>query len=502
MARQGVCWAFSAAVASGITANLAGSDIQAFVNDIIHHVDGGAASGHTRPRSRSRSPPAAVGRGAYSSSSAEAPQGGVHRPFGDPFAAAGHSASRPAPQPSPRGGGYEVGRGGYNADSRGRSGYGGPQEGSSAGHNGSSGGRYSQSGAPSHSGSGGNSRSLRVADLPPDLMDLSRLSGHFKRYGVVTNIMLQASKRMAYVQMDSREAAQRALDSRDFVCGNSAVSVSWARHDPSAPRDTPQGATPDAAGIAPPAHVHDSAPVVADAPVSALQRAAAPTLASVMAGESVGVTAAAPPVMDHNTARVVSLVQRKGEELSTIASMLASYKEAVHKLKEGGDSLSPGDRQALLVQVKAIGAEIKRKQAASAAALETAKRAAESAAESAAMDPAAKRAAAIAARGRGRGRGGRGAARGGGAARGTRTAHSDAAGSVEVADVVAAAAQSLAGTGMLKGEEKQDDTVQGDDGEYDEQEGGDVLDDNLEGAYDEEGDEGGDDTEEVVIGDE
>jgi len=487
-------------------------DVRDFVGDILHHVDGGAAAGWGT-RGRSRSPPAdrrGAPPAAYSSGSGAPPP----RPFGDPFAAAGQVQVQSSQHSAPHSGGHDAGRGGgvsYGGpDGRGgrQGGYGGNRDSSSAPHQ--SGGRYSQD-PPAHRGgsgsgnsSGGGSRSLRVGELPPQLMDLARLSGHFGRYGVVTNIMLQASKRAAYVQMDSAEAAQRALDSREFVCGNSSVRLSWARHDPSAPRDAPQGAQPDAQGLAAAnsAQLQHSAPVIADAPASALSGAPPLTAAAAISGEGVG-GAVQPPTMDRNTARVLDLVQRKGEELGTIASMLASYKEGLAKLRAGGADLSPGDKQALLVQLKAIGGEIKRKQAASASALETAKRAAESAAAAAAMDPAERRAAAIAARGGGAGRGrGRGGMRGGGAARPGRSSGGDAGDSVEVsdvADVVAAAAQALAGKGVLKSDAEASIAEEQEGDEYDEYDGGEEPYGGGEQHYDEEGEGGAD---EVVVGDE
>lgn len=93
-------------------------------------------------------------------------------------------------------------------------------------------------------------KTLRVADLDPELCTLPSLSMHFSTFGKVTNVMVARKAGEAYVQfVDHKTAAAAKAGSADGVCGDPKAKVSWARHDPQAPEGAPPAPAPAPAAV-------------------------------------------------------------------------------------------------------------------------------------------------------------------------------------------------------------------------------------------------------------
>lgn len=89
-------------------------------------------------------------------------------------------------------------------------------------------------------------KTLYVKSIPPNQMNLMKLSAHFGRFGTVVNIQLRPKEGAAYVQFDDHASAERAFKSPKSVMGNRFIKVVWSFSDPS----DPEGAAAQAAGEA------------------------------------------------------------------------------------------------------------------------------------------------------------------------------------------------------------------------------------------------------------
>lgn len=73
---------------------------------------------------------------------------------------------------------------------------------------------------------------LIVSNIPDYLFSMIKLGGHFEMFGTVVKINLEPEKKIAYVQMSTKEEAEIALKSAKSVCNNRFIKVYWAKFDP------------------------------------------------------------------------------------------------------------------------------------------------------------------------------------------------------------------------------------------------------------------------------
>jgi hypothetical protein len=72
---------------------------------------------------------------------------------------------------------------------------------------------------------------LCVMNIPPNLLSIEKLNGHFKQFGNVMNINLKPELEMAFVQMSSSEEAFEALGSTEPVLGSRSIRVQWGNRE-------------------------------------------------------------------------------------------------------------------------------------------------------------------------------------------------------------------------------------------------------------------------------
>ncbi|OQS04958.1 RNA-binding protein [Thraustotheca clavata] len=80
---------------------------------------------------------------------------------------------------------------------------------------------------------------LRVDNVDPKFINVTKLSAHFSKFGDVVNIQMRPQFKCAFVQFASVEMAKRAFHSPIPVCNNRFISVHFAKHAPKDLGDIP-----------------------------------------------------------------------------------------------------------------------------------------------------------------------------------------------------------------------------------------------------------------------
>lgn len=219
-------------------------------------------------------------------------------------------------------------------------------------------------------------RTLRISNIPIHLLNIVPLAAHFGRFGIVSNILVRppvrgASHSEAYVQFSAHAPAARAKGAPDPVCGEPAIAVSWARHDPSAPEGMPpESSAPEApAGSG---SVRDKQQWAGN-PGSQLQ-------SSTLHVHSGGSAAPAPPASSPMSA-AQALLDKQRDQAAVVDSAIARYKAMLSELQAGRAGMDKAALASAMAAVKSQAEAIKSAQAKLAAAVATAQRAALSAQE-------------------------------------------------------------------------------------------------------------------------
>ncbi len=68
-----------------------------------------------------------------------------------------------------------------------------------------------------------------VNNIPPERCDVDSINSHFRQFGRVLNIKVQANRHSAVIEFSERAEAVLALDSADFPFGEPNVAVRWGK---------------------------------------------------------------------------------------------------------------------------------------------------------------------------------------------------------------------------------------------------------------------------------
>lgn len=88
---------------------------------------------------------------------------------------------------------------------------------------------------------------LRVSNVDPKYVNMTKLSLHFSKFGNVVNVQMRPSFKCAYVQYATEDEAKKAFHSPIPVCNNRFIEVKWAKYDPKDPEGAPSIAEQSAA---------------------------------------------------------------------------------------------------------------------------------------------------------------------------------------------------------------------------------------------------------------
>lgn len=124
------------------------------------------------------------------------------------------------------------------------------------GGRGGRGGRFGGRGGGEFDGAGkdeyeaaaaGAKTTLRVSNVDPKYVNMTKLSLHFSKFGNVVNVQMRPSFKCAYVQYATEEEAKKAFHSPIPVCNNRFIEVKWAKYDAKDPHGAPSVAEQTAA---------------------------------------------------------------------------------------------------------------------------------------------------------------------------------------------------------------------------------------------------------------
>lgn len=273
--------------------------------------------------------------------------------------------------PHPAGGRGGPGRGGGRFGGRGGVEYG---EGPAGGKDDHEGGADNNGG---HMGyNGGAKTTLRVSNVDPKYVNMTKLSLHFSKFGNVVNVQMRPSFKCAYVQYASEEEAKKAFHSPIPVCNNRFIEVKWAKYDAKDPHGAPSVAEQTAAESSTKDGDESSTTGVSGenggAATGSLTAAAAVGDKSA-SGEDGG---APEKDMTPEELRAAALEQgrkvleqkrellekqrqlmKQKEEL--IKRQLAQHKELLERMSQNSDKFSLADKRDLLNKIMALSEDLK-----------------------------------------------------------------------------------------------------------------------------------------------
>lgn len=139
------------------------------------------------------------------------------------------------------------GRGQYFPPNGGRGGRGRGRGGNFYPGRGPNGGEPGANGEPGPAGDAANGygqppmakTTLRVSNVDPKYVNMTKLSLHFSKFGNVVNVQMRPTFKCAFVQYATEEEAKKAFHSPIPVCNNRFIEVKWARYDAKDPQGAP-----------------------------------------------------------------------------------------------------------------------------------------------------------------------------------------------------------------------------------------------------------------------
>lgn len=262
--------------------------------------------------------------------------------------------------PHPAGGRGGPGRGSGRFGGRGGGEYGaGPM-----------GGKDDHEGGENNGYNGGAKTTLRVSNVDPKYVNMTKLSLHFSKFGNVVNVQMRPSFKCAYVQYATEDEAKKAFHSPIPVCNNRFIEVKWAKYDAKDPQGAPSIAEQTAAESS---KDGEEASTTGENGDDAGSSAAPPTAEQSAIGGDDG---APEKDMTPEELRAAALEQgrkvleqkrellekqrqlmKQKEEL--IKRQLAQHKELLERMSQNSDKFSLADKRDLLNKIMALSEDLK-----------------------------------------------------------------------------------------------------------------------------------------------
>lgn len=219
----------------------------------------------------------------------------------------------------------------------------------------------------------GAKTTLRVSNVDPKYVNMTKLSLHFSKFGNVVNVQMRPNFKCAYVQYATEEEAKKAFHSPIPVCNNRFIEVKWAKYD----AKDPQGAPSVAEQTAAESKEGDEVPATQTAAAATgLDGAASGVSAADKQPQSAEEGGAPAKDMTPEELRAAALEQgrkvleqkrellekqrqlmKQKEEL--IKRQLAQHKELLERMSQSSDKFSLADKRDLLNKIMALSQDLK-----------------------------------------------------------------------------------------------------------------------------------------------
>ncbi|TYZ62843.1 hypothetical protein PybrP1_005514 [[Pythium] brassicae (nom. inval.)] len=227
----------------------------------------------------------------------------------------------------------------------------------------------------------GAKTTLRVSNVDPKYVNMTKLSLHFSKFGNVVNVQMRPSFKCAYVQYATEEEAKKAFHSPIPVCNNRFIEVKWAKYDAKDPHGAPSVAEQTAAegkeGDEASTGTHGAA-VSSDSggggggfdkqPGSAEDGGAA---ATELTPEELRAAALEQgrKVLEQKRELLEKQRQLMKQKEALIKRQLSQHKELLERMSQNSDKFSLGDKRDLLNKIMALSQDLKALQPRGGAAL-------------------------------------------------------------------------------------------------------------------------------------
>ncbi|KAJ0412303.1 hypothetical protein ATCC90586_009493 [Pythium insidiosum] len=279
-----------------------------------------------------------------------------------------HPGMMPPPMMMGRPGFYPYG-GGRGRGGRGNGGYhyGGGRHGAGLPRQDSAGADSGADGPSGNAPTVGAKTTLRVSNVDPKYINMTKLSLHFSKFGNVVNVQMRPNHRCAYVQYATEEEAKKAFHSPIPVCNNRFIEVKWAKYDARDPHGAPSEKDENSSAAAAATASTDDATEEAGATTEASATSASAVSTEESAVEKEMTTeelrAAAleqgRKVLEEKRELLEKQRQLMKQKEELLKRQLAQQKELLERMSQNSASVSAADKRELLNKITALSEELK-----------------------------------------------------------------------------------------------------------------------------------------------
>lgn len=202
---------------------------------------------------------------------------------------------------------------------------------------------------------------LRVSNVDPRYVNMTKLSLHFSKFGNVVNVQMRPAHKCAYVQYASEEEAKKAFHSPIPVCNNRFIEVKWARFDAKGPDGAPPAAEQDAAEVKEGGEGADKAAAPPASSASGEEAKAEAEAVKEMTPEELRAAALEKgrKVLEEKRELLEKQRQLKKQKEELIKRQLAQQKEMLERMSRNSGQFSAADKRDLLNKITALSEELK-----------------------------------------------------------------------------------------------------------------------------------------------
>ncbi|TMW58372.1 hypothetical protein Poli38472_009931 [Pythium oligandrum] len=198
---------------------------------------------------------------------------------------------------------------------------------------------------------------LRVTNVDPKYVNMTKLSLHFSKFGNVVNVQMRPNYRCAYVQYTTEEEAKKAFHSPIPVCNNRFIEVKWAKYDAKDPQGAPSEETEEGKSAA----GEDGKTTDGESKTEEDQSAVDTTPEKEMTPDELRAAALEKgrKVLEEKRELLEKQRQLMKQKEELLKRQLAQQKELLERMSQNPASVSAAEKRELLTKITSLSEELK-----------------------------------------------------------------------------------------------------------------------------------------------
>ncbi|GLE04671.1 hypothetical protein PINS_up013650 [Pythium insidiosum] len=209
----------------------------------------------------------------------------------------------------------------------------------------------------------GAKTTLRVSNVDPKYINMTKLSLHFSKFGNVVNVQMRPNHRCAYVQYATEDEAKKAFHSPIPVCNNRFIEVKWAKYDARDPQGAPSEKDENSTATASTDEASEESGATGETGATSAPAASTEASAAEKEMTTEELRAAAleqgRKVLEEKRELLEKQRQLMKQKEELLKRQLAQQKELLERMSQNSASVSAADKRELLNKITALSEELK-----------------------------------------------------------------------------------------------------------------------------------------------